>query len=507
MAVQDFHYDHIVVGAGSSGCVLTRRLIDAGRRVLLLEAGPRDDMPEIHDPLGSMALWNSEVDWAFTTEPQVYANGQRLPFPRGKTLGGSSAFNGMIYVRGAKQDFDTWSYLGNYGWDYDSVLPHFKRFECFDDDNTEIHGTQGELPITLNPKPTPVTRAFLDAAEAAGLPLNRLYNDGRAMWGAYHNWITVRDNRRMSTWVAFLEAKKDHECLTTVVGALVTGIEFSGDRAVGVRYMKDGEPHIAYADQDIILSAGSLCTPQLLMLSGIGPAKHLQDMGVRVRVDLPGVGQNLQDHVNVPMVWESPRPVPLSGAQGLEASIFWKSRPEMIVPDMQPILITFPYPGANAPEHGFTIVPTLVHPHSRGVVKLRSSDPTAPLSMDPCFLKDPQDLELLVTQVEFIRDIVNRPEMNEWRKRECAPGPECQSRDALREFVRRNAVSDHHQVGTAKMGVDSMAVVDPKLRVYGIRNLRVADGSIMPLIVTGNTNGACIMIGDKAADLVLGAQV
>ncbi|QUO29422.1 GMC family oxidoreductase [Burkholderia cenocepacia] len=496
-------YDHIVVGAGSSGCVLVRRLLDAGRRVLLIEAGPSDDKPEIHDPMGSMALWNSEVDWAFSTEPQVYANGQRLPFPRGKTLGGSSAFNGMIYVRGARQDFDTWSYLGNAGWDYDSVLPHFKRFERFDDANDAIHGVQGELPITLNPRPTPVTLAFLEAARATGLPLNRNYNDGNAMWGAYHTWITVEHNRRMSSWVAFLEQEKDNYDLTVIVDARVVAVEFDGDRAVGVRYVVDGRTETAFAEHDIVLSAGSLCTPQLLMLSGIGPAGHLRDAGIRVRVDLPGVGENLQDHVNVPLVWESPKPVPVSGAQGLEATLFWKSHPDMIVPDMQPILITFPYPGADSPEHGFTIVPTLVHPHSRGVVRLRSSDPFVPPLIDPCFLKDPRDLESLVTQIEFIRDIVECPEMDGWRKRECAPGVAVKTREALAEFVRRNAVSDHHQVGTAKMGVDTMAVVDPELRVYGTRNLRVVDGSIMPLIVTGNTNGACLMIGDKAADLIL----
>ncbi|KIO77284.1 hypothetical protein TH53_10085 [Pedobacter lusitanus] len=513
MKNQEQAYDHIVIGSGSSGSVLTRRLIDAGKKVLLVEAGPVDSKPEIHDPMGSVSLWNSEVDWAFRTEPQRFANNQQLPFPRGKTLGGSSAFNGMIYVRGAKQDFDTWAYLGNYGWDYNTIAKNFKRFEHFIIKDEQLegdhHGMNGELPITLNPAPTEVTEAFIAAAKSYGIPYNPNYNNGNNIFGVYHTWLTIKDNKRMSSWVAFLQPVKNHPNLTLLVGAQVNRILFSGNKAIGISYTLDNgkKDNEAYATGDIIISAGSINTPKLLLLSGIGDRKHLEDVGIETLVDLPGVGQNLQDHINVPHVWETHQPVPMSKAQGLEATLFWKTKPDMTVPDMQPFIITFPFPGENSPENGFTIVSTLTHPQSRGYIKLRSADPNEAPIIDPRFLEDSDDLDSLVLQTEFLRNLVKEPAMSKHILTETMPGKAVNNRDEIKDFIRKHLVSDHHQVGTAKMGIDKMAVVDPRLKVYGVENLRVADGSIMPLINTGNTNAACIMIGDRASDFILNPEI
>lgn len=506
-------YDHIVIGSGSSGSILTKRLLDAGKKVLLLEAGPEDSKPEIHDPMGSVALWNSEVDWAFRTEPQKFADNQILPFPRGKTLGGSSSFNGMIYVRGAKQDYDTWAYLGNHGWDYQSIQNNFKSFEHFivkdDPIKEDIFGMTGELPITLNPDPTDVTKAFIADAVSLGIPFNPNYNDGADMFGVYDTWLTVKDNRRMSSWVAFLEPIKDHPNLTVIVNAQVNKLLFSDSRAIGVSYVvkSNNEELRSYASGDIIICAGSINTPKLLMLSGIGDEKHLREVGIEPKVHLPGVGQNLQDHINVPHVWETYKEVPISKAQGLEATIFWKTENDMTVPDMQPFIITFPFPMEKAPEKGFTIVSTLLHPESRGFIKLRTNNPADSPVIDPQFLKDPVDLEKLILQTEFLRTLVKGPKLSEQIKNEILPGHSAQGKEEIKSFIKKHLVSDHHQVGTAKMGIDKMAVVDPRLRVYGVQNLRIADGSVMPLITTGNTNAACIMIGDRAADFILNPEI
>ncbi|MER5890543.1 GMC family oxidoreductase N-terminal domain-containing protein [Streptomyces sp. NPDC001941] len=498
-------YDHIVVGAGSAGAVVARRLVDAGRSVLLLEAGPADDNEAIHDPTASVQLWNSAWDWAYQTEPQTGADGRRLPWPRGRTLGGSSSLNGMIYVRGAAADYDSWAYQGAAGWGWQDVEPYFRRLEDFDGGAAGGRGVGGPLHVQRNPGPDALVSAWVEAAAQYGLPLNEDYNSGD-QYGVSLTQHTIKDRRRQSTWVAYGSAVRENPLLTVVTGALVTRIVFDGDRAAGIAYVVDGQEQVARAAHDVVLSAGVFGTPQLLMLSGVGPAAQLRGLGLRVRADLPGVGRNLQDHWSAPLVWKSARPLAPWAAQGLEAHYFAMTRPGLVAPDVQPLFMSFPYPvpGAELPEHGFSAVGQLLHPYSRGEVRLRSADPTAPLVLDPKVFSDPRDLETLVDNLEALRDIAGQDALKEWNEGEVLPGPGTATRRQLRDHVRATVVSGHHQVGTARMGLDALAVVDPELRVYGVRNLRVADASVMPHEPSGNTNAPTVMIGERAADLVLG---
>ncbi|WP_433578773.1 GMC family oxidoreductase [Nocardia brasiliensis] len=498
-------HEYIVVGAGSAGAVIARRLVDAGRRVLLLEAGPADSNPAIHDPTRSVELWGSEVDWAFSTEPQTYADGRSLPWPRGKTLGGSSAFNGMIYVRGLAADYDAWAYQGAAGWDWRGVEPYFRRLERFDGGAAGGRGTDGPQFVQRNPGPDPLVKAWVAAAQEYGLPFNDDYNAGDSS-GVSYTQHTIRDHRRQSTWVGYGLALRDDPKLTVVTGAHTTRVLFDGTRAIGVEYLREGLSNTAYADAEIILSAGVFGSPQLLMLSGVGPAGQLRALGLRVRADLPGVGQNLQDHWSSPLIWRSKRPTPAWAAQGLEAHLFASTRPGLIAPDIQPLFLSwvYPLPGVVLPEQGFSAVAQLLHPFSRGELRLRDTDPTAAPILDPRVFADPRDLETLVDNLELLREIAAQDALGDWTDGEAIPGPAVRTREQLRDHARATVVSGHHQVGTARMGLDAGSVVDPELRVHGVSGLRVADASIMPTLPSGNTNGPTIMIGEKAADLILG---
>ncbi|WBB69041.1 GMC family oxidoreductase N-terminal domain-containing protein [Micromonospora sp. WMMD812] len=478
--------DFVVIGAGTAGSVVARRLVDAGYRVVVIEAGPSDTREEIGDPLRGAALFGGEVDWGFGTEPQPHAGGRVLYQPRGKTLGGSSVLNGMLYVRGSRADYDAW---GD-GWAWSDVEPRFRRLEAH-------HG--GPVHIQRNTDPDPLVRAFVDAAVGAGHPFNHDYNAGDSR-GASFTQHTIKDGRRVTAWRAYVGPVRESPLLRVVTDALVSRILIEGNRAVGVEYLAGGERHVIRVEREVVLSAGTFGTPQILLLSGLGPADHLRGHGIPVVADLPGVGQNLRDHVGSPVVWESNRAVPMPHVNGIEAQIIADGGVGAAGnPDRQAVFISAVYSTIqeNLPEQGFTALALLLHPHSRGRVGLRSANPADAPVIDLGLLSDPRDLEALVEHIESLRAVAEQPALHDWIKAEVYPGT-----SALRDYVRRAVDSGHHQVGTARIGTDQMAVVDPALRVHGIAGLRVADASVMPTLPAGNTAGPTLMIGERAADLI-----
>jgi choline dehydrogenase len=501
------HYDYIVIGAGSAGCVVANRLTeDPETTVLLLEAGNPDTKPEIQVPSECLRLLGSEVDWSYFSEPELYLNNRKIFCPRGKVLGGSSSINFMIYIRGNPHDYDHWQALGNPGWSYPDVLPYFKKSEHQQRGASEYHGVDGELSVTDIEAPAVTSQLFVDTAVAMGYADNPDFN-GRQQEGAGLYQLTVKEGKRHSAAVAFLVPILQRPNLTITTGAFVTRLLFEGTGTVGVEYLHEGMLHQIQVNQEVIVSAGAFDSPKLLLLSGIGAAEHLQSLGIPVVVELPGVGQNLRDHLLAPITYQATEDVhPVSTSSGIaEAGLYFHSENNLdVVPDLQcfsgPIL--WASPDSKRAGSGFFGVASLTQPQNIGSVRLRSRDPHDPPLIQLNYLQSETDVQKLVEGIKVLRRIFEAIAFDEFRIKELAPGLDVQSDETLAAYVREACDTMSHPAGTCKMGTDSMAVVDPELRVYGIDGLRVVDASIMPTLTTGNTNAPTLMIGEKAADFI-----
>jgi choline dehydrogenase len=484
--------DVIVIGAGTAGCVVARRMLDEGNSVLVVEAGPEQRLPAIENPVRMHELWDSEVDWGYRTTPQAYAHDRVLHLPRGRVVGGSHALNGMIWVRGHPADYDMWAYLGNAGWSWADVEPVFRRIESRQDvvARYEVH---------------PVHRAIVVAAVQQGVPFNADYNGVRPD-GVSYTQLTVRDGKRFTTAQAYLGPVRGDSRLHVVASALAHRLLLSGTRCVGVEWDRAGAIERAYAGQ-VVLSAGAIGSPLVLQRSGVGDPELLRPLGIDVVVPLRGVGRNLQDHWLVPVILGTARPIAAQdGLPACQSHLFWRSRPTLAIPDLQPIHFGVPLLAEwmTAPAQGITLMAGLVRPASRGTVRISSADPDSAPLIDPRVLSAPEDVAALVAGLELCREIGAQPALREgWGARELYPASLAATPELARDYVRETVVTYHHQAGTCAMGRHEDAVVDPALRVHGVRGLTIADASVMPLVTTGNTNAPAAMIGERAADLLL----
>lgn len=524
-------FDHIVVGAGSAGCVLAGRLSeDPGTRVLLLEAGPPDRSPWIHLPIGyGKTMWDKRLNWCFHTDPDPNMNGRRIYWPRGKTLGGSSSINGLIYIRGQREDYDAWAAAGNAGWGYDALLPCFVRSEGNERGAIPFHGGDGPLKVSDIGAKHPLIEAFIEGAATLGVPRTDDFNGARQEGAGYYQ-LTTHRGRRCSTAVAYLRPARGRPNLRIECGAHATGLVFDGPRAVGVRYRQHGRDHEVRCRGEVLLAAGALQSPQLLQLSGIGDPALLRELGIPVRQALPGVGANLQDHLQIRLIYECTRPITTNdelnswlgrvkiGLQWLlqrrgplavginQGGCFMRALPEeSATPDIQFHVATLSAEMAGGQVHpfsGFTLSVCQLRPTSRGQVRIRSTDPFEPPSMQPNYLSTDLDRRTAVAAVKAARAIAASAPMRPLVRREVKPGPDARTDAELLEFCRNHGATIFHPSGTCRMGRDALAVVDERLRVHGVPGLRVVDCSVMPTLVSGNTNAPVVAMAEKAVDLI-----
>lgn len=528
-------FDFVVVGAGSAGCPLANRLSENGRHsVAVIEAGPRDTNPWIHVPVGYFkTMGNPGTDWCYVTQSDPGLNGRAIPWPRGRVLGGSSSINGLLYVRGQPADYDHWRQLGNTGWAWDDVLPYFKRSETWHGDTPDPDGVRGkDGPLSVSPSrlTREVVDRWIDAAEAAGYRKTPDYN-GLDQEGVGYFQLTSRGGRRCSSAAAYLKPARNRPNLDIITGLQVERIEIDGGRATGITGRRDGQPVTIRARREVILSAGAIGSPHLLMLSGIGGGEQLSRHGIAVKRDLPGVGRNLQDHLQARPVFKTTLPtintearslwqkamiglqyiLTRTGPMTMAASLgtgFLKTEDHLETPDIQfhiqPWSADKPADGPH-PFSGFTASVLQLRPESAGHLELQSADPMDHPLIHPNYLATDLDQRTIVKGIQVARRIAAHEPLRSVITEEHAPGTGVafDDEDATLEWARNTAVTIYHPTGTCKMGTDDSAVVDPRLKVRGIDGLRVADASIMPVIVSGNTNAPCIMIGEKAADMIL----
>jgi choline dehydrogenase len=524
-------FDYVIVGAGSAGCVLANRLTASGQhRVLLLEAGPSNRHFWLHIPLGFGKLFSDRrFNWCYETEPQQECHNRKVIAPRGRVLGGSSSINGLIYIRGQAEDFNFWRQLGNAGWSFDEVLPYFRKAEDNERGADEFHGVGGPLAVSDLCDRHPLVEAYVEAALQCGYPRNDDFN-GSVQEGAGYYQTTMRKGVRSSTAAGYLKQARRRANLKVVSQALATRVVFDGRRATGVEYVVGSEKRRANANGEVIVAGGAFNSPQLLQLSGLGPASLLQSHGITVVADAPGVGDDLNDHISGRIILRCKEPITLNDAvrtwsgrfthglhygltrrgylaiPAVSAGCFLRAHPTSATPDSQCSISLFSAQTIGGDLHPFPGVTgncVLLRPESRGYVRIKSSDPREAPAINPNYLATQKDRETIVAGVAAMRAIFRAPAMARYIAEEIEPGHRCDNDDDLLDFIRRRGSTTYHPVGTCRMGQDQKAVVDERLRVRGFTGLRVVDASIMPAVVSGNTNAATIMIGEKGADMIL----